>query len=142
MQCETSEKIERSLEYYRKRFSPRTKPSHNEIVDLGSQYERFYESVRQIVLSRQNQIYLFFGLEGNGKKTAIDYCVNKLREEVNRVLNIVIDARVYKTEKLFLEEFYRKLIREGEVPEKVTMYYRGQNFLFSEINTVIKVSLL
>jgi len=136
---EASQDIEDSLQHFRKKFNSKSKPSLDEIVDIDSQYEQFYESVHQVISSNQNQIYLFFGLEGNGKKTVINYCVNKLTRNSYKVLNIVIDARVHKSEKLFLEEFYRKLVKEDGVPENVKMYFKGQSFLFSEIDTVIKV---
>lgn len=141
MNQEVPQNISKSLDFYRNRFNHKYKPNLDEIVDLESQYEKFYESVQQVVVSKQNQIYLFFGLEGNGKKTVVDYCVQRLQANSTRVLNIVVDARVYKTEKLFLEEFYRKLVKEDECDERIAMYYKGQNFLFSEIDSVIKVYL-
>jgi len=137
--------IDRSLNFYQNRFTIGCPISQEEIVDLGSEYETLYKNMKQVIVSKQNQIYLMFGLAGNGKKTAIKYCLNLLNQEQLPTTEIIIDARIYNSERLFLHRFYKE-IQEKELNRKLdqndAFSIKGQGFLFSDIDNIMKVMIL
>lgn len=89
---------------YQKNFG---QVSHENLIDLNQNYNKIYEIMN--LSDDSNQICILYGFPGFGRKSSIDYCIEKMIKEKKTTKKIYIDAALYKTEFTFISYLYKKM---------------------------------
>ena len=128
-----------SLKYYRKSFSSLSnKILPTQIFPLQN-YLKINESFHQACTTKQNQINLFFGIPGNGRKTAIYNSLNSLTANGYNIKLLTVDARIHNTEKALIERLFSLFLTNDIINQTDKVSKRPKSFLFAEVNEILKV---
>lgn len=108
---------------------------------LDGVHDQLFDDIARVIKTKQNSISLFYGLPGNGKRTALRYVTEKLKQEKVKICLVSIDVEIYDKEHPFLSAFYHALdifnTKRTEVSSEGAV---GETFLFKDLDKMLKVS--